>query len=227
MLNDEIMREVRLEYDGSTLMATELKAQIMIISNMTLLGNVYRDFENNCIHQMVDIELAKGVELADIDEIPYMKLHQHIHMQIVGGKEIHSVIIRNTHETIAIGAVVSDAYVVAGSRIGRSGSCLILRGTPSGITAIVEGFKKWNERCKISVVRPIDESEVIEGTDLTDKQLEVFNRAWELGFYEKGSIVKIGEVADSLGIARVTVSGHFRHIEEKMALLLARRLGIY
>jgi len=30
-----------------------------------------------------------------------------------------------------------------------------------------------------------------------------------------------------LGIARVTVSGHFRHIEEKMALLLARRLGIY
>ena len=221
------MREVRLEYDGATLMATEFKQQITKISNMTLLGTVYRDFQNNCIHQMVDIELAKGVELADIDEIPFMKLHQHIHMQIVGGKEIHSVIVRNSHETIGIGAEVSDAYVVSGSRIGRSGSTLILRGTPSGITTIVEGFKKWNERCKISVIRPIDESEVLDGTDLTEKQLEVFNKAWELGFYEKGSTIKAGEVADSLGIARVTVSGHLRHIEEKMALLLARRLGIF
>jgi len=221
------MREVRLEYDGATLMATEFKQQITKISNMTLLGTVYRDFQNNCIHQMVDIELAKGVELADIDEIPFLKLHQHIHMQIVGGKEIHSVIVRNSHETIGIGAEVSDAYVVSGSRIGRSGSTLILRGTPSGITTIVEGFKKWNERCKISVIRPIDESEVLDGTDLTQKQLEVFNKAWELGFYEKGSTIKAGEVADSLGIARVTVSGHLRHIEEKMALLLARRLGIF
>lgn len=221
------MREVRLEYDGATLMATEFKQQITKISNMTLLGTVYRDFQNQCIHQMVDIELAKGVELADIDEIPYIKLHQHIHMQIVGGKEIHSVIVRNSHETIGIGAEVSDAYVVSGSRIGRSGSCLILRGTPSGITTIVEGFKKWNERCKISVIRPIDESEVLDGTDLTEKQLEVFNKAWELGFYEKGSTIKAGEVADSLGIARVTASGHLRHIEEKMAHILARRLGIF
>jgi predicted DNA binding protein len=208
-------------------MSTEFKEQITKISNMTLLGNVYRDFQNNCIHQMVDIELAKGVELADLDDIPYIKLHQHIHMQIVGGKEIHSVIIRNTHETIGIGAMVSDAYVVSGSSIGRSGSTLILRGTPTGITSIVEGFKKWNERCKISVVRPIDESEVLNGTDLTEKQLEVFNKAWELGFYEKGSTIRIGDVADTLGIARVTVSGHLRHIEEKMALILARRLGIF
>ena len=221
------MREVRLLYDSATLMNTELKEQITKISSMTLLGNVYRDFQNNCIHQMVDIELAKGVELADIDEIPYLKLHQHIHMQIVGGKEIHSVIIRNFHETIAIGAVVSDAYVVAGSSIGRSGSTLILRGAPSGITSIVDGFKKWNDRCKISVVRPVDESAVLDGTNLTEKQLEVFNRAWELGFYEKDSKVKTAQVADSLGIARVTVSGHLKHIEEKMALLLARRLGIY
>ena len=227
MVTNNIMREVRLEYDGATLMATGLKEQITKIYSMTLLGNVYRDFQNNCIHQMVDIELAKGVELSEIDEIPHLKLHQHIHMQIVGGKEIHSVIIRNTHETIAIGAVVSDAHVVAGSRIGRSGSCLILRGTPSGITTIVDGFKKWNERCKISVVRPIDENEVFEGTDLTEKQLEVFNRAWEMGYYEKSSSTKAGEVADSLGIARVTATGHLRHIEDKMALLLARRLGIH
>ena len=117
--------------------------------------------------------------------------------------------------------------MVSGSNIGRSGSTLILRGTPSGITTIVNGFKKWNMRCKISVVRPIDENTVIEGTNLTDKQLEVFNKAWEMGFYEKGSTIKTAQVADSLGIARVTVSGHLKHIEEKMALLLARRLGIY
>jgi hypothetical protein len=227
MLHDISMREVRLQYDGATLMNTQIKEQITRITRMTLLGTVYRDFQNSCIHQMVDIEMAKGVDLEEINEIPFLKLHQHIHMQIVGGKEIHSVIIRNFHETIAIGAVVSDAYVVAGSSIGRSGSTLILRGAPSGITSIVDGFKKWNDRCKISVVRPVDESAVLDGTNLTEKQLEVFNRAWELGFYEKGSKVKTAEVADSLGIARVTVSGHLKHIEEKMALLLARRLGIY
>jgi len=176
---------------------------------------------------MVDIEMAKGVDLEEINEIPFLKLHQHIHMQIVGGKEIHTVIVRNNHETIAIGGAVSDAYVVSGSNIGRSGSTLILRGTPSGITTIVNGFKKWNKRCKISVVRPVDEKTIIEGTNLTEKQLEVFNKAWEMGFYEKGSNIKTAQVADSLGIARVTVSGHLKHIEEKMALLLARRLGIF
>ena len=220
------MREVRVEYEGTTLMNTEFKEQITRISNMTFLGVVYRDYENQCLHQMVELELAKGVQISDIDEIPFLKLHQHIHMQIVGGKEIHSVIIRNSHGTIGIGAMVADAYVVAGSRIGRSGSCLILRGTPSGITSIVNGFKKWNTRCKISVVMPVEENG-LNGTDLTDKQLEVFNIAWEMGFYEKDSRIKTGEVADAMGIARVTVSGHLRHIEEKMAVLLARKLGIY
>ncbi len=227
MLHDISMREVRLQYDGATLMNTQIKEQITRITRMTLLGTVYRDFQNSCIHQMVDIEMAKGVDLEEINEIPFLKLHQHIHMQIVGGKEIHTVIVRNNHETIAIGGAVSDAYVVSGSNIGRSGSTLILRGTPSGITAIVNGFKKWNKRCKISVVRPVDEKTIIEGTNLTEKQLEVFNKAWEMGFYEKGSKIKTAQVADSLGIARVTVSGHLKHIEEKMALLLARRLGIF
>jgi hypothetical protein len=227
MLHDISMREVRLQYDGATLMNTQIKEQITRITRMTLLGTVYRDFQNSCIHQMVDIEMAKGVDLEEINEITFLKLHQHIHMQIVGGKEIHTVIVRNNHETIAIGGAVSDAYVVSGSNIGRSGSTLILRGTPSGITTIVNGFKKWNKRCKISVVRPVDENSVLEGTNLTDKQLEVFNKAWELGFYEKDSKVKTAQVADSLRIARVTVSGHLKHIEEKMALLLARRLGIF
>ena len=157
MLHDISMREVRLQYDGATLMNTEIKEQITRITRMELLGTVYRDFQNACIHQMVDIEMAKGVALEEINEIPFLKLHQHIHMQIVGGKEIHTVIILNSHETIAIGASVIDAYVVSGSNIGRSGSTLILRGSPSGITTMVNGFKKWNMRCKISVVRPIDE----------------------------------------------------------------------
>jgi|TARA_B110000211_G_C13923979_1_gene484081 hypothetical protein len=221
------MREVRVEYEGATLMNTEFKDQITRISNMTFMGVVYRDYENQCIHQMVEIELAKGVQISEIDEIPFLKLHQHIHMQIVGGKEIHCVIIRNSHETINIGAAVSNAYVVSGSKVGRTGSLLILRGTPDGITSIVNGFKKWNSRCKISVVMPVDENDSLNGTDLTDKQLEVFNVAWEMGFYEKDSRIKTGEVADAMGIARVTVSGHLRHIEEKMAVLLARKLGIY
>ena len=220
------MREVRIEYEGATLMNTEFKEQITRISNMTFMGVVYRDYKNQCLHQMVEIELAKGVQISEIDEIPFLKLHQHIHMQIVGGKEIHCVIIRNSHETIHIGGAVSDAYVVSGSKVGRTGSLLILRGTPDGITTIVDGFKEWNARCKISVVMPVEENS-LNGTDLTDKQLEVFNIAWEMGFYEKDSRIKTGEVADAMGIARVTVSGHLRHIEEKMAVLLARNLGIY
>ena len=220
------MREVRIEYEGATLMNTEFKEQITRISNMTFMGVVYRDYKNQCLHQMVEIELAKGVQISEIDEIPFLKLHQHIHMQIVGGKEIHCVIIRNSHETIHIGGAVSDAYVVSGSKVGRTGSLLILRGTPDGITTIVNGFKEWNARCKISVVMPVEENS-LNGTDLTDKQLEVFNIAWEMGFYVKDSRIKTSEVADSMGIARVTVSGHLRHIEEKMAILLARNLGIY
>ena len=220
------MREVRVEYEGATLMSTEFKDQITRISSMTFMGVVYRDYENQCLHQMVEIELAKGFQISEIDEIPYLKLHKHLHMQLVGGREIHCVIIRNSHETIHIGGSVDGAYVVSGSKIGRTGSLLILRGTPDGITAIVNGFKKWNARCKISVVMPVEEN-VLNSTDLTDKQLEVFNIAWDMGFYEKGSRIKTGEVADSMGIARVTLSGHLRHIEEKMAVLLARKLGIY
>jgi len=221
------MREVRVEYEGTTLMGTEFKDQITRISNMTFMGVVYRDYENQCLHQMVEIELAKGVQISEIDEIPYLKLHKHLHMQLVGGREIHCVIIRNSHETIHIGGGVAGAYVVSGSKVGLTGSLLILRGTPDGITKIVNGFKKWNPRCKISVVMPVDENDSLNGTDLTDKQLEVFNIAWEMGFYVKDSRVKTSEIADSMGIARVTVSGHLRHIEEKMAILLARKLGVY
>lgn len=221
------MREVRVEYEGRTLMETEFKHQITVIANLTLLGTVYRDPPNKCIHQMVELEFASGFGISDIDSIEHLKLQQHLHMQIVNGKEIHTVIIRNNHATVQIGTLVSDALVVSGSRIGRTGSSLVLRGTASGVKTIVDGFKLWNPRCKISVVRPIDENENIEGSNLTEKQLEVFNKAWEMGFYLKNSKVKTGDVADEMGVARVTVSGHLRHIEEKMAILLARRLGIH
>ena len=40
---------------------------------------------------------------------------------------------------------------------------------------------------------PVEENR-LNGTDLTDKQLEVFNIAWEMGFYEKDSRIKTGEV---------------------------------
>jgi len=220
------MREVRIEYDGATLMNTDFKEQITRISNLTLMGVVYRDRENHCIHQMVTLELAEGIDLSDIDEIPYLKLHQHLYMQIVDGKEVHCVIVRNTHLTIQIGYLVDDAYVVSGSKIGRSGGVLVLQGTPTGITTMVNATKKWNPRCKISVVTPVEEKNNLSGTKLTDKQLEVFNIAWEMGFYEKDSRIKTGEVADAMGIARVTVSGHLRHIEEKMAIILAHKLGV-
>ena len=71
MLHDISMREVRLQYDGATLMNTQIKEQITRITRMTLLGTVYRDFQNSCIHQMVDIEMAKGVDLEEINEIPF------------------------------------------------------------------------------------------------------------------------------------------------------------
>ena len=220
------MREVRIEYDGATLMSTDYKELITRIS-MTLMGVVYRDYPNRCIHQMVEIELAEGIKISDIDEIPYLKLHQYLNMQIVDGKEIHCVIVRNSHVTIQIGYLVDDAYVVAGSNIGRSGGLLILRGTSTGITTMVDASKKWNPHCKISVVTTVDDNDNLNGTEMTDKQLEVFNIAWKMGFYEKDSRIKTGEVADSMGIARVTTSGHLRHIEEKMAVLLAHQLGVY
>ena len=191
------------------------------------MGVVYRDYANKCIHQMVEIELAEGIKISDIDKIPYLKLHQHLQIQIIDGKEIHCVIVRNSHVTIQIGYLIDDAYVVAGSKIGRSGGLLILRGTSTGVTTMVDAIKKWNPHCKISVVAPVDENDNLHGTELTDKQLEVFNIAWKMGFYEKDSRIKTGEVADGMGIARVTTSGHLRHIEEKMALLLAHKLGLY
>ena len=51
---------------------------------------------------------------------------------------------------------VGDAIISPGTRIGRRGAEIILRGSSDGYQALVAAFRLWNDRCTIAVVRSGD-----------------------------------------------------------------------
>ena len=204
------MREVRVRYSGAQLMRTDFKELLDICERITLMGTIWRDNEEGFLRQIFEIRMMEGQVIDSINDVHFM----------------HTAVVRNYHELGLIGGVIETAVVVPGSCIGRSEAVVIIRGSPEGCKQMVEGLRLWREPNSISVVDSTPEDMDYFTKDLTDARITAFAAAWKMGYYENPRKSSPTEIASSIGISRVTLTGHLRSIENHLASLMAKRLNL-
>ena len=60
---------------------------------------------------------------------------------------------------------------------------------------------------------------------LTDRQIEVLRQAVNLGYYSDERGIKIKDLAESMGMARSTMGGHLKLIEQSVMSKVVDDLG--
>jgi len=220
------MREVRVRYTGAQLMGTDFRSAIEVLEQMTLMGTLWRQPENEFIRQVVDIEMKNGYDVYDLQKSEHFIIEDVLSTRKENGLLIHTTVLQNRHPLSAIGSNMDAAVVVPGSTFGSRESICIIRGTPEGCHKMVEGFRKWKEPNSISVVDTTQDDENGVMSELTGHQKGAFAAAWSMGYYDKPRTCSAGDVASKISLARVTLSGHLRTVEKLLADRLAKSLGL-
>ena len=220
------MREVRVRYTGAQLMNTEFKELFAICEKMTLMGNIWRDKEAGFLRQAYEIKMIQGHELDELNDIPWLVVEEILSVREERGQPIHTAICQNYHGLSLIGETINSAVVVPDSFIGRTETLIIIRGSPKGCKQMVEGFRQFKEPVSISVVDSTPSEEDYLTKSLSEQKIKAFEAAWKLGYYENPRQISPKEIAASIDISRVTLSGHLRNIESHLAALLASQLDL-
>ena len=221
-----IMREVRVRYSGAQMMRSDFKELLEICERITLMGSIWRDEEEGFLRQIFEIKMLEGQVIDSINDISFMAVEDVLSVREEKGHVIHTAVVRNYHGLGLIGQAIETAVVVPGSCVGRSEAVVIIRGSPEGCKQMVEGIRLWREPNSISVVDSTPDDMDYFTKDLTEARITAFAAAWKMGYYQNPRGSSPTDIASSIGISRVTLTGHLRSIENHLAPLMVKRLNL-
>ena len=206
------MREIRLRYGADELLGTEFVQQLNRIEEFELLNTLGRSDANDAVTVMVRLRLAPDATFEDIDDIAWLKIEEVVRSEATQSGEAHYAIVRFTHPLVTIPLEVGDAIISPGTRIGRRGADIILRGSSDGCQALVAAFRLWNDRCTIAVVRSGDADHDADA-GLTPQQVEAARLAWSMGYFDVPRGCALSDIAKAAGVSNATISGHLREVD--------------
>jgi predicted DNA binding protein len=206
------MREIRLRYGADVLQGTEFVQQLNRIEEFELLNTLGRSDANDAVTVMVRLRLANDTVVDDIDDIAWLSIEEVVRTESTADGDALYAIVRFTHPLVTIPLEVGDAIISPGTRIGRRGAEVILRGSSDGCQALVAAFRLWNDRCTVAVVRSGDADHDADA-GLTPQQVEAARLAWAMGYFDVPRGCALSDIAKSAGVSNATISGHLREVD--------------
>ena len=206
------MRELRLRFGADVLLGTEFVQQLNRIEEFELLNTLGRSDANDAVTVMVRLRLAPDATFEDIDDIAWLNIEEVVRSEATQSGEAHYAIVRFTHPLVTIPLEVGDAIISPGTRIGRRGAEIILRGSSDGCQALVAAFRLWNDRCTVAVVRSGDADHDADA-GLTPQQIEAARLAWSMGYFDVPRGCALSDIAKAAGVSNATISGHLREVD--------------
>ena len=206
------MREIRLRYGADVLQGTEFVQQLNRIEEFELLNTLGRSDANDAVTVMVRLRLADNTVVDDIDDIDWLSIDEVVRTESSPAGEAVYAIVRFTHPLVTIPLEVGDAIISPGTRIGRRGAEVILRGSSDGCQALVAAFRLWNDRCTVAVVRSGDADHDADA-GLTPQQIEAARLAWSMGYFDVPRGCALSDIAKAAGVSNATISGHLREVD--------------
>ena len=218
------MREVRLRYSAASIYNSDLAIILEVADRISLVATLYQEDHGEWIRQVYDIVLKDGKKVEDISDIPFIELEKHFQSTQINGNLIHTVMAKNHHPLGKVGNPIDDAVIMPESEISTQGAILLIRGAPSGVHAMVEGFRKWGVPTRISVAENTSE-QIDEMAELVSShQANVFITAYDAGYYNSPRDISLVDLSRIMGISRSTVAGHLRTVERVMPEMMVDRL---
>ncbi|DAC33599.1 MAG TPA: hypothetical protein D7I05_05990, partial [Candidatus Poseidoniales archaeon] len=199
-------------YGADVLQGTEFVQQLNRIEEFELLNTLGRSDANDAVTVMVRLRLADNAVVEDIDDIEWLSIDEVVRTEPTTDGEAVYAIVRFTHPLVTIPLEVGDAIISPGTRIGRRGAEVILRGSSDGCQALVAAFRLWNDRCTVAVVRSGDADHDADA-GLTPQQVEAARLAWSMGYFDVPRGCALSDIAKAAGVSNATISGHLREVD--------------
>ena len=213
-----------MRYSGAAVSNSDFKDLLKIAKKVRLKATLYHEWNENWVRQILEIILQEGKTPNDLSDVPFFEMEKILHQRRINGDEVHTMMVRNSHDLVMIGKHIKDAVVMPSSEFGIQGATLIVRGAPSGVSKMVKGFKAWKRPTSISFV-DAEEHNVNEISGLlSESQSKVFRSAHSAGYYETPRKITLIEIAREHDISRSTLAGHLRAIEKITADYLRKKL---
>ena len=206
------MREIRLRYGSDVLLGTEFQQQLERIEEFELLNTLGRSDANDAVTVMVRLRLADGSTTDHINEIPWLAIEEIVRTESTADGDAMYAIVRFPPPLVTIPLEVPDAIISPGTRIGRRGAEIVVRGSSDGCQALVAAFRLWNDRCTVAVVRSGDADHDTDA-GLTPQQVEAARMAWSMGYFDVPRGCALSDIAKAAGVSNATISGHLREVD--------------
>ena len=218
------MREVRMRYSAGAVLSSNFKELFQIAKKVVLKATLYHDWDENWVRQVLEISLHDGKTADDLSEVSFFEVETNLHQRRINGDDVHTLMVRNSHDLVMVGKQIEDAVVMPDSEFGIQGATLIVRGAPPGVSKMVRGFKAWKEPTSISFVDTEEDDFSDMSGLLSESQSLAFRVAHSAGYYESPRKISLVEIARKMDLSRSTVAGHLRAVEKTMADSLRKRL---
>jgi len=201
-------------------MGTDVAPMLDIVERAEFLAYIKRT--PNDVRMLMKTSFKPGKKPHDLNSLYFLEL-----IDIVSSPESENdnyiLNVRLSHPLSNFNARTGGTTTIPGSNISREGLTYIIQGGTNRLRLLAAMAKLISKPERISA-RNLDRRKSKNNGLLSNKQLKLAKFAYDKGWYNPKTKVKISDMAQELGIARATLSEQLSKIE---SIIMADFLGSF
>ena len=203
------MREITMFWRQSRLKDTDVSPLLDIVSEVLFLSYLKRTPRDIRILLKVTFKSGKGPE--DLNSLYFLELLD-IHHTPDKINDSYVINVRLSHPLSNFNARTGGTSAVPGCRIDAEGMTYIIQGGNIRLRLVAAMAKLIAKPDRISA-RNLDFKPKSNSGLLNNKQLKIAKYAYDKGWYDIKSKVRISDMANEINISRATLAEHLSRIE--------------
>jgi len=205
------MREAEISITDGELAAMGIEGLFSIASEAGLLA--FEELACRGNGAVVQIEVETRCDEDALAGLDYVDQYNHVTERV----DSHVYVISFTAPDLpaSLEATADDLIGTCDPEIDEHGATMSLVGPHEAISDQLGGYEDAGVSPTLHRIGGYDGPEYLLD-DLTSRQREVIETAWEMGYYEVPKEVSAGEVATELGLESSTVNEHLQRAERNL-----------
>jgi DNA-binding transcriptional ArsR family regulator len=203
------MREVTLFWKRARLNDLDIGPMLDIFKHLEFLSYVKRVPKD--VRVILKANFCEGKSVSDIEDLYFLDLLEVI-LEPKEPTEFYIILVRLNHSLSNMNARTNGTSEVPGCRLDGEGLTYIIQGAPMKLRIVTTMARIISKPDRTSA-RSLNFNITSDNSILSPKQLKLAKFAYDQGFFDVPKRIRVSDLAESIGLARATVSEHLARIE--------------